>query len=120
MNVILQESNNDCGVSCLLSIIRYYGGDISIDVLRDDTFTSKEGVSALNLINTAKKIGFDAYGVNGLLIDIDYDLYPVIAHINKDNYNHFVVIYKISEENDKVYIMDPAVGKRVISFSEFY
>ena len=120
MNVVLQESNNDCGVSCLLSIIRYYGGDISIDVLRDDTFTSKEGVSALNLIKTAKNIGFDAYGVNGLLIDIDYDLYPVIAHINKDNYNHFVVIYKISEENDKVYIMDPAIGKRVISFSEFY
>ena len=117
MKVVLQESNNDCGVSCLLSIIRYYGGDISIDILRDDTDTSKDGVSALSLINTAKKYGFDAYGVNGLLIDIDTNLFPVIAHINKDNYNHFIVVYKISQENDKVFIMDPSIGKRVISFS---
>ena len=120
MKVVLQESNNDCGVSCLLSIIRYYGGDISIDILRDDTDTSKDGVSALSLINTAKKYGFDAYGVNGLLIDIDTNLFPVIAHIKSNDYNHFVVVYKISQENDKVFIMDPSIGKRVISFSEFY
>ena len=120
MNIVMQEGNNDCGVACLLSIIRYYGGDISIDILREDTNTDKSGVSALNLINCAKKYGFDSYGVNGLLIDIDTNLFPVIAHIKNNNYNHFVVVYRISPENDKVYIMDPAIGKRAISFSEFY
>ena len=27
--VVLQEGNKDCGVCCLLSIIRYYNGNIS-------------------------------------------------------------------------------------------
>ena len=31
--IVLQEGNKDCAAACLLSIIRYYGGDISLDRL---------------------------------------------------------------------------------------
>ena len=44
---------------------------------------------------------------------------PVIAHImvNK-NIKHFIVIYEMNDSKDKIIIMDPSIGKKVISFSE--
>ena len=51
MKVVLQDGIKDCGVCCLLSIIRYYGGDVSREYLREITNTTKDGVSFYNLIN---------------------------------------------------------------------
>ena len=59
MKVVLQDGIKDCGVCCLLSIMRYYGGDISKELLREMTNTNKFGVSAFNLIEAAKKYGFN-------------------------------------------------------------
>ena len=39
--IVLQEGSKDCGAASLLSIIRYYGGDISLDRLIDMTKTTK-------------------------------------------------------------------------------
>ena len=120
MKVVLQDGIKDCGVCCLLSIMRYYGGDISKELLREMTNTNKFGVSAFNLIEAAKKIGFIATGVSGDIENIQNTNLPCIAHIiiNK-SYKHFVVIYGINYENKKIVIMDPAKGKRKLSFGEF-
>ena len=63
IRAVLQDDISDCGVSCLLYIIRYYKGDISKSILREGTNTNKEGVSALELINYSKRLGLDARGV---------------------------------------------------------
>lgn len=118
MKIVLQEGRSDCGVCCLLSIIRFYGGGVSLEYLREITNTNRDGVSAYNLIEASKSIGLDAYGVTGKLENIDNNNLPCIAHVNVgSNFQHFVVIYKIS--NNKVIIMDPAKGKRVLSLPEF-
>ena len=44
--IVLQEGNKDCGAASLLSVIRYYGGDISLDRLIELTKTNKEGTIA--------------------------------------------------------------------------
>lgn len=120
MKVVLQDGNKDCGVCSLLSIIRYYGGDVSKEYLRAITNTTKNGVSAYNLIEAAKALGFEAEGVCGDMSNIKINNLPCLAHImvNK-NYKHFVVIYDINKETEKIIIMDPAKGKRIISFAEF-
>lgn len=120
MKVVLQDGIKDCGVCCLLSVTRYYGGEISKELLREMTQTNKAGVSAYNLIEAAKRIGFLATGVMGDLNKIENNNLPCLAHvvINK-SYKHFVVIYEINHENKKIIIMDPAKGKRTLSFSEF-
>ena len=46
MKVVLQDGIKDCGVCCLLSVVRYYGGEISKEYLREITQTNKGGVSA--------------------------------------------------------------------------
>jgi len=113
---VLQEEVSDCGVCCLASIIRYYKGDISLEVLRYNTNTSSDGTNALELINCAKRYGFNAYGkkTNNLIIN-----QPVIAHLKlENNFFHFVVIYKI--EKNYVLIMDPSYGLKKVLLEDFY
>ena len=121
MKVVLQDGIKDCGICCLLSIIRHYGGEVSKEYLREITYTTKDGVSLYHLIEAAKQIGFEAIGVSGKIEDIEVNNLPCIAHIivNK-NYKHFVVIYQIKKEKNQVLLMDPAKGKKNISFSEFH
>lgn len=120
MKIVLQDGIKDCGICCLLSIIHYYGGDVSKEYLREITNTTKDGVSLYQLLSGAEKLGFTATGVNGDITNIEINNLPCIAHVivNK-NYKHFVVIYKIDKKNKLVTLMDPAKGKKIISFSEF-
>ena len=120
MKVVIQDGITDCGICCLLSIIRHYGGNYGKEGLRTLTNTTKNGVTAYNLIKCAKQIGFNAYAVSGDIEYIKRGELPVIAHIaiNK-SYKHFVVIYDIDFSKKRVLIMDPAKGKRIISLSEF-
>lgn len=120
MKVVLQDGIKDCGVCCLLSIIRYYGGDVSKEYLRELTHTTKDGVSFYSLINGAKQIGFDAIGLTGKLENIEVNNLPCIVHfIINNTYKHFVVLYEINKKKHQVTLMDPAKGKKTISFSEF-
>lgn len=120
MKIVLQDGIKDCGICCLLSVIRYYGGDISKEVLRQITNTDRSGVSAYNLIEGARKIGFEATGMKGDLSKIEKNNLPCLAHlvVNK-SYKHFVVIYDIDLDNNKVLVMDPAKGRRSLTVGEF-
>ena len=120
MKVVLQDGIKDCGICCLLSIIRFYGGDVSKEYLREITNTTKEGVSLYNLLDGANKICFEAIGLSGKLEEIDVNNLPCIAHINVNkSFKHFIVIYKINKDKQLVTVMDPAKGKKIISFSEY-
>ena len=120
MKVVLQDGSKDCGICSLLSIIRFYGGDVSKEYLREITNTTKNGVSAYGLIEGAKILGFDAYGVCGDLNKIEDNNLPCLGHVlTSKGFKHFVVIYKIDLEKELIYVMDPAKGKRILSFMEY-
>lgn len=120
LKVILQDGNKDCGVCCLLSIIRYYGGEVSKEYLRELTGTTKSGVSFYQLLEAASFLGFSCEGVKGELLFLDCSRLPCIAHIiYQKKYQHFVVIYEMCEEKKEIVLMDPAKGKVVLSFAEF-
>lgn len=120
MKVVLQDGIKDCGICCLLSIIRFYGGEVSKEYLRELTNTTKDGVSFYNLIEGAKVLGFECEALTGKLEEINVNNLPCIVHfiINK-TYQHFIVLYNINHKKKTVTLMDPAKGKKVISFSEF-
>ena len=121
MKVVLQDGIKDCGVCSLLSIIRFYGGDVSKEYLRELTHTTKDGVSLYNLKEAANQIGFETMAMSGELENIDVNNLPCIVHfiVNK-SYKHFVVLYQINKKKQQVVLMDPAKGKKTISFSEFH
>ena len=120
MKVVLQDGIKDCGICCLLSIIRYYGGEISKEYLREITNTTKDGVSLYHLKKAAEMIGFQAQAVTGKIENIEINNLPCIAHIivNK-TFHHFVVLYQINDKKKQVVLMDPSKGKKTISISEF-
>lgn len=117
---VRQEGIKDCGICSLLTIIKFYGGDVPREYLRNLTNTTNDGVTAFSLIEGAKKIGFDAKGVKGDILDIDKPFLPCIAHVINDNkYKHFVVIHEINRRKNTVILADPARGIVKMTIEQF-
>ncbi len=115
---IMQNDFKDCGICCMEWIIIYYGGYISLEKLREDTFTDKSGTNAYHLVNAFHKWGFDAMGLKESDITSTTLSFPLIAHCHlKNGLEHFIVVKKINKNS--VYIMDPGIGDCKMTISEF-
>ena len=113
--LVRQDGLKNCGPCSLASIIMYYGGYVSVDALEDMMSTTKNGTTAYNLVQAARKIGFESSGIK--IENIDDINYPCIAHVTLSNvYNHFVVIYKV---DDKVLVGDPASKLKYMTKDDF-
>ena len=118
--IVKQDGYKECGISCLLSIIRYFGGNISINKLAELTHTNKKGTTFYNLKVAASKFGIEseAFKIYDKTIDnLKKIILPSICQIIDDNYEHFIVLYHV--DNNYVIVMDPARGKRKIAISIF-
>ena len=118
--IVKQDGYKECGVACLLSIIRYYGGNISINKLIEYTYTDKTGTNFYNIKKAAEKFGIEAeaFKLTSKSIDSLKNINkPSICQIIENNYEHFIVVYNVN--NKKVIVMDPAIGKRTINISKF-
>ena len=51
--LVRQQDQSDCGVACLASIIRYYGGQANLERLRELSGTSRQGTTLLGLYQAA-------------------------------------------------------------------
>ena len=96
---VKQEGQMECGVACILMLIKYYNGYISTNKLKVMTKTTNCGTTVFNMVKALREIGFTADGVEcdfNLLIK-NNNMMPCISHviINR-SYNHFVVLYKIT------------------------
>lgn len=118
---VLQQDQQDCGVACLLSLVRYYGGDDSLENLRRLSGTDTQGTTLLGLWQAAGHISFAAQGCEA---DPDallaYDK-PVILHVYPDkNLSHFVVCYGACVRNGKTMFIigDPGSGIRYLTREE--
>lgn len=115
-----QDGFKDCGVCCLLTILKTHGGNISKEYLRDLTHTSKDGTNFYFLMEAGRKLGFDVMAVEGDFRKLQKESFPCIAHVRvNQSYYHFVVIHDISFAKEYLVVADPAIGIRTISFSEF-
>ena len=116
--IVMQEDKNDCGASCLLSIIRFYGGDASKERVVEELKTTKDGTNFYSLKNAAYKYGLTAKAF--IVEDIDKIKKinsPFIAQVKREAGMHFVVVYHI--EDNKVTLMDPTIGKVKMDLFEF-
>ena len=117
--VYKQHDLMDCGVCCLASIIKYYGGSVPIETIRLDSRCDFNGTNALNMINAANKYGLYGYGEKVFVFSKHLKL-PAIAHVCLENgLLHFVVIYEYLEKKDLLIVMDPARGMIKYNKNEF-
>ncbi len=114
-----QPDATDCGPACLSMIAKHYGKDFSLDTLRKSCYISKDGVSLLEIAETAESLGFKTIGGRFTIDKLTNKApLPCIVHWRQE---HFVVVYKIRKKNflhknTKVYIADP--GKGLVAFTE--
>ena len=116
--IVKQDGYKECGAASLLSIIRYYKGNISINKLVSLTKTDKYGTNLYNIKQAAQEIGLEAIGYKVDDINTLQEVKtPFICQIIEKNYEHFIVIYKFTK--NKIEIMDPAIGRKIITLKEF-
>ena len=106
---VKQYSQFYCGLACLASVVRYYGGETTQEKLREISGTTLNGTSLLGLYQAAQKLGFEVAGYEADIINLKKLDVPVILHIiNNESLEHFVVCY--GYENGKFTIGDPGWG----------
>lgn len=115
IKLIRQMNMMQCGASCLTMILQHLG--VNVDIHRVDRImgSSKDGVSLLAIIETARHFGLDP---NAIRIKIDKLKEIPLPAILYWKSNHYVVLYKIDKRNN-YYIADPDLGYVKYSLSEF-
>ncbi|MCF6350342.1 MAG: peptidase domain-containing ABC transporter [Flavobacteriaceae bacterium] len=105
----LQHDQSDCGVACLLSIIKYYKGNNSLETLREISGTTRQGTTLLGLYQAANSLGFEASGNEADIQALIDHKEPLILHaVIEERLQHYLVCYGF--ENNKFIIGDPSKG----------
>jgi ATP-binding cassette, subfamily C, bacteriocin exporter len=114
----LQLDQSDCGVACLLSIIKFHNGSESLEKLRELSGTSRQGTTLLGLYQVANQLGFTAEGCEADNKSLKTHAEPIILHVIIENeLRHYVVCYGYSQL-DGFLIGDPAKGIYQLSETE--
>ncbi|MDR3264071.1 MAG: peptidase domain-containing ABC transporter [Clostridiales bacterium] len=117
---VRQHDITDCGAACIATVCLQYGKETTITKLRDISGTDIKGVTALGIIDTLERLGFEAKA--GQMTRESFDerfTLPVIANIfTKEGLSHFVVVHKVKK--DKMIIADPAKGLIKVGKDEFF
>lgn len=111
--IVQQQDQKDCGIACLLSLIRYYGGDNAFENLRRQSGTSITGTTLLGLYQAAQATGFDAEGCEADMEALLAHPFPCILHVLLENkLQHYVVYYGKTMKQGKIMLTigDPAKG----------
>ncbi len=117
----LQQDQSDCGIACLFSILKYYGGNNTLENLRKLSGTNITGTTLLGLFQASKAIGFNAEGCDADIEALIQHQKPLILHVIIDSQlQHFIVCFgTIKKESEiKFIIGDPAKGILYMSQDE--
>ena len=111
--VILQTEVTECGLACLTMIGRYHGHDIDLNVLRKRHLISMTGASLKSIMAIAGTLQLGARPLKVELDQLHKLQLPAILHWDL---NHYVVLKSV--KGDKVQIVDPGIGLRVMKLSK--
>ena len=116
-NSVLQHDSSDCGAASLVSVIRYFGGNSTIEKIRRLSGTTQNGTTMLGLYQAAKECGLDATGYEATLQDIKNFSNVLILHVTiEEKLEHYIISF--GYEGDKFKIWDPSKGFIIMSENE--
>ena len=111
----LQISQTECGLCCIRTILEAYGYQVSLAELRKIREPGRDGLGIQQIREFFSYLKMDTkvYRIKDLraLTVIDY---PIIAYWKG---RHYICVESFNE--DKAVIMDPSIGRIVISREEF-
>lgn len=109
-----QSDSMQCGAACLHMICKYWGQEYSLDHLVKLCNIGINGTSLLNMNEVANMLCFKTICKKTDIETLMIAPLPCILHWNK---NHFVVLYKV--KNDQFYIANPSKGFETYNISDF-
>jgi ATP-binding cassette subfamily B protein RaxB len=117
MKPLLQSTAAECGLACLAMVADHHGLRMDMADLRRRFTLSLKGATLQQLMRYAQALNFSARPLRLDLHELKDLRMPCCLHWDL---NHFVVLTKVSGNGDaaKMEILDPAMGKRVLSVKE--
>lgn len=103
---------SDCGVTCLLTILKFYKSRCSLERLREYSGTTKKGTTMLGLMQCGNTIGLEVKGYESTIEVLKENKIPAILHtIFEEKTQHFVVCFGYDNKKEKFIISNPASSK---------
>ncbi|WP_141434324.1 peptidase domain-containing ABC transporter [Bacillus sp. 03113] len=111
---IEQMEQSECGLCCLAMVFSYYKSEVPLVEFRDRGGGGRDGTNLRILRDIAISLGMVSNGYKAEVEQLKQLRLPAILHWKGD---HFIVLERI--KGNQVYIVDPAIGRLVLSIEEF-
>lgn len=111
---IQQMEAAECGAAALTMLLTYHGKRVQLCDVRSMMGGGRNGVNASLLLNAARHFKLEGGGYPVRVDQLGQIPRGSILHLKA---KHFVVFDRVNEKD--VYIIDPALGRRRITFDEF-
>ena len=112
--LVMQMHTTECGAACLGSILAYHGRWVLLNELRNRCEVSRDGSTAAGVLRAGGHYGLKCVGKS---VNASHLKSMPLPQVLFWELNHFLILEGF--EGDRVFLNDPAVGRRKLSWQEF-
>ncbi len=124
---VLQEKGHDCGAAALAAVLEFWGREATPASVEAALGAKNERLAAGELVAHARREGLRSYVFFGQMNDLVHELKrgrPVIVGVgkavsSKEALAHYEVIVGYEPQQERVLLLDPALGFQVDSVQGF-